>query len=140
MDKLYEKRLRRSFEKTLLDTPVPNRKIIFFPTPSGLNSKVVRVLPEPDIEPTKYVPVPKPRTLKSRVSPVSPPVPLPRSSPIPKRTDEKVQKLIDEITPFYKPEAINAFQKMRNSNRKRPGFKKQCQFICGSHRFERRSS
>ena len=52
MNKLYEKRLKRSFEKTLLDTPVPNRKIKLFPTEKGLKSKVVKVLPEPR-KPTK---------------------------------------------------------------------------------------
>ena len=62
-------RLKRSFEKTLLDTRVPNRKIKFFPTEKGLKSKVVRVLPEPELKPTKYVP-PKPEP--------EPPVPLPR--------------------------------------------------------------
>ena len=96
MDKSYEKRLKRSFGKTLLDSPVPNRKLI-------------KLLPEP-LKPTKYVapvPKPKPRTQKSRVSP---PVPLPRS--IPKPIDDKIQKFIDEIiTPLYKKEAIKSFEK-----------------------------
>ena len=66
------------------------------------------MLPEP-LMPTKYVPpvekpIPKPRTQK-------PPVPMPRSSPYPKPIAEKVKKLIDEITPYYKPEAISEFQK-----------------------------
>ena len=38
------------------------------------------------------------------------PVPLPRT--VPKPIDEKVKKLIDEITPYYKPEAIEAFNKI----------------------------
>ena len=113
MERTYRERLNRSFGKTLLDTPVPNRKIKFFPTENGLRSRVVRVLPEPDIKPEKYVPPapkpPKPRTQKSRVSP---PVSLPRSNPIPKPIDERVKKVIDLITPFYKPEAIRAFQKI----------------------------
>ena len=111
MEKPYRERLNRSFGKTLLDTPVPNRKIKFYPTKKGLKSRAVRVLPDPELKPTKYVPPadkPKPRTQKSRVSP---PVPLPRSSPIPKPIDERVQKVIDLITPFYKPEAIRTFQK-----------------------------
>ena len=70
-DKERLERLKRSFEKTLLDTRVPNRKIKFFPTEKGLKSKVVRVLPEPELKPTKYVP-PKPEREPE------PPVPLPR--------------------------------------------------------------
>ena len=83
MDKSSEKRLKRSFGKTFLDSPVPNRKIKFFPSGNKLKplkSKLIKLLPEP-LKPTKYVapaPKPKPRTQKSRVSP---PVPLPRSSP-----------------------------------------------------------
>ena len=110
----YEKRLKRSFGKTLLDSPVPNRKIKFFPSGNrlkSLKSKAVKLLPDPR-KPTKYIapaPKPEPRTQKSRVSP---PVPLPRSSPYPKPIDEEVKKFIDKITPYYKPEAISAFQKM----------------------------
>ena len=37
---------------------------------------------------------------------------MPRSSPYPKPIAEKVKKLIDEITPYYKPEALSAFQKI----------------------------
>ena len=73
-----------------------------------MKSKLIKLLPEP-LKPTKYVapaPKPKPRTQKSRVSP---PVPLPRSSPYP--IDEEVKKFIDKITPYYKPEAISAFKK-----------------------------
>ena len=125
------KRLNRSFIKTLLDSPVPNNKIKFFPSAKKLGSKLINILPEP-LKLTKYVapkPKPKPRTQKSR------PVPLPRS--IPKPIDEKVQKFIDEITSLYKPEAISAFQKNfkglqiteRNSKRKGQSFKKQCQII-----------
>ena len=40
------------------------------------------------------------------------PVPLPRTLPLPKPLDEKVKKLIVEITPYYKPEAIEAFNKI----------------------------
>ena len=39
-------RLKRSFEKTLLDTRLPdaNKKVIFYPTEKGLKSKAVRIL------------------------------------------------------------------------------------------------
>ena len=107
MDKLYEKRLKRSFGKSLLDSPVPNRKIKFFPGGNKpWKSKLIKL--EEPLEPTKYFappPKPKPRTQKSR-----PPVPMPRSSP--KQIDEEVKKFIDKITPYYKPEAISAFQKI----------------------------
>ena len=109
----YGKRLNRSFIKTLLDSPVPNKKIKFFPSAKKLGSKLINMLPEP-LKPTKYVapkPKPKPRTQKSR------PVPLPRS--IPKPIDDKVQKFIDEITPLYKPEAISAFQKILGDRKSR---------------------
>ena len=74
----------------------------------GLKSKAVKVLTE-STKPEKYIPQkPEPEP--------SPPVPLPRLSrllrSIPKPTNEEIQKFIDKITPLYKPEAINAFQKI----------------------------
>ena len=72
-----------------------------------MKSKVVKFLPEP-LKPTKYVPPQKKPTPKHRTKR---PVPMPRSSPYPKPIGEKVKKLIDEITPYYKPEAISAFPK-----------------------------
>ena len=71
------------------------------------------MLPDP-LTPTKYVPpkpTPKPRVLSKR------PVPLPRRGLLPrtrrpKPIDKKVKKLVDEITPYYKPEAIEAFNKI----------------------------
>ena len=115
MEKRINRLINKSFKKTLLDSPVPNSKIKF--SPSGetggnkLKSKLIKLLPDP-LKPTKYVspkekPVPKPRVLSK-----PPPVPLPRSSPYPKPIAEKVKKLIDEITPYYKPEAISAFNKI----------------------------
>lgn len=56
--------------------------------------------------------MPKPRTEKSR------PIPLPRSNLYPKPVAEKVKKLIDEITPYYKPEAIREFQKFLSDKKK----------------------
>ena len=50
-------------------------------------------------------PIPKPRVLSKR------PFPVPRRV-LPKPIDEKVKKLIDEITPYYKPEAIQKFNKL----------------------------
>ena len=111
MERKYAERLNKSFGKTLLDTPVPNRKIKFFPTKKGLKSRVVRVLPEPDIKPEKCVPPapkPKPRTQKSRLPP---PVPLPRSIPLPKPKEERIQKEIDKFKPIYGPEAKREFER-----------------------------
>ena len=65
-------------------------------------------MPDPELKPTKYVPI---ATLRTQKSLVPPPVPLPRSIPLPKPFDEKVNKLINEITPFYKKEAIKSFEK-----------------------------
>ena len=114
MEKRINRKINKSFEKTLLDSPVPNRKIKFLPSGNKsksksksfkrFNSKLIKLFPEP-LKPTKYVPpkpTPKPR-VKPKVIPkrrVPPPIPLP--NPI----DKKVKKLIDEITPYYKPEAI----------------------------------
>ena len=85
----------------MLDSSVPNKKIKFFrsPSQSGNKLKPLKLKSDP-LKPTKYVapqPIPKPR--KSR------PVPMPRSNLYQKPIAEKVKKLIDEITPFYKPEA-----------------------------------
>ena len=119
MEKRINRLVNKSFEKTLLDAPVPNRKIKFLPSGNKsktFKSKLIKLLPDP-LKPTKYVPpkrTPKPQ-VKPRVIPKRP-VPLPRatprSSPYPKPIDVKVKKFIDEITPFYKPEAIEAFDKI----------------------------
>ena len=77
-----------------------------------IKSKIIKLLPEP-LKPKKYQlpkPTPKPR-VKPKVTPKRP-VPLPRSCTYPKPIDEKVKKLIDEITPYYKPEAIEEFNKI----------------------------
>ena len=80
-----ENRLKNSFVGgTLLDDPI-----------SATN------LPEP-LRPTKYAPKPKPCTKNLKK-----PVPLPRRlirpiKPLPKRLQEKVKNLIDEIAPYYR--------------------------------------
>ena len=59
-------------------------------------------LPKP-LQPTPYVPrkpVPKPRTKQGRTL-----IPLQRT-PLPRKVTEKVQKLIDEIAPYYAPARI----------------------------------
>ena len=111
----------KSFEKTLLDQPVINKKVKF--SLRGNKSKLETTkLPEP-LKPTK----PKPRVKSKRPVPLPrlKPVPLPRRRPVPlqrrgsrprpkapKPIDMKVKRLIDEITPYYKPEAIEEFSKI----------------------------
>ena len=116
MEKRINRLINKSFEKTLLDRPVPNKKVKF--SLRGNKSKLETIkLPEP-LKPTQYKPpkptpkprkkpkpTPKPRVLSKR------PVPVPRRV-LPKPIDEKVKKLIDEITPYYKPEAIEEFSKI----------------------------
>ena len=116
MEKRINRLVNKSFEKRLLDSPVPNRKIKFLPSGNKskskiikpFNSEIIKLLPDP-LKPTKYVPpkpTPKPRVLSKR------PIPLLRPRPSPKPIDKKVKKLIDEITPYYKPEAIEEFNKI----------------------------
>ena len=87
MERKYAQRLKKSFQQTILDTPVP--KLSY-----SKKSKRIKALPPP-LVPTKYVapapqqPKPKPRTQKSRpVSGVNhlAPIPLPRY--IPKKVDD----------------------------------------------------
>ena len=114
MEKREKRLINKSFKKTLLDSPVPNKKIKFFPSRNKsktLKSKLIKLLPDP-LQPTKYVPPVSPPEEKLRVLSKRPPVPLPRSSPYPKPIAEKLKKLIDEITPYYKPEAISAFNEI----------------------------
>ena len=92
--------LEKSFQKTLLDAPIrtkrkriPRKVGIFF-------EKLPKAL-----EPTKYVPpkpVPPPRRKR--------PTPLPRAEKA-RVPDPRVQKLIEEIAPFYRPEAIDEFRR-----------------------------
>ena len=122
MEKRINRLINKSFKKTLLDKPVPNKKVKF--SLRGNKSKLETIkLPEP-IKPTQYKPpkpIPKPRVKSKK------PVPLPRLKPVslprrkpssrpkikaPKPIDLKVKKFIDEITPYYKPEAIESFNKI----------------------------
>ena len=61
-------------------------------------------MPKP-LEPTKYVP-PKPVAPPRRKRPT----PLPRTEKA-RVPDPRVQKLIKEIAPFYRPEAIDEFRR-----------------------------
>ena len=111
MEKRINRLRNKSFEKTLLDQPVPNKKVKFSLRENKSKLETIK-LPEP-LKPIKYIP-PKPRILSKR--PRLKPVPLPRrkpsSRPRPKPIDMKVKRLIDEITPYYKPESIEEFNKI----------------------------
>ena len=124
MEKRINRLRNKSFEKTLLDQPVPNKKVKF--SLRGNKSKLETTkLPEP-IKPTKAIqkPIPKPRVLSKRPVPLTRRGSLPRRKPssrprpkptkyiAPKPIDLKVKRLIDEITPYYKPEAIEQFSKI----------------------------
>ena len=90
--------MEKSFQKTFLDAPLRRRRRI----------KNKQIYFEPllkPLQPTPYVP-PSPK-VEGELPPTSPP----RF----KRTkvnlrDPRVQKLIEEITPFYTPEAIGEFR------------------------------
>ena len=133
MEKRINRLINKSFKKTLLDQPVPNKKVKF--SLRGNKSKLETIkLPEP-LKPTKPKPIPKPRVKSKKPVPLPrlKPVPLPRRRPLPlqrrgslprrkpssrprpkasKPIDMKVKRLIDEITPYYKPEAIEEFSKI----------------------------
>ena len=106
-----------SFGKTLLDAPirlkrkrVPGKVGIFF-----------EKLPKP-LEPTKYVP-PKPIPKLRKERPVA--LPHRRAARVP---NPSVQKLIEEITPFYTSEAIGDYRKNvtgRAKEAQREAFKKE---------------
>ena len=112
MEKRINRLRNKSFEKTLLDQPVPNKKVKF--SLRGNKSKLETIkLPEP-LKPIKYIP-PKPKSqpIKPRILPKRKPIPLSRPRPkAPKPIDMKVKRLINEITPYYKPEAIEEFNKI----------------------------
>ena len=121
----------KSFEKTLLDQPVINKKVKF--SLRGNKSKLETTkLPEP-LKPTKPKPIPKPRVKSKRPVPLPRTQSLPRRKPVPlsrrgslprrkpssrrkikapKPIEMKIKRLIDEITPYYKPEAIEEFNKI----------------------------
>ena len=90
--------MEKSFQPTLLDQPlkrkrtIKNKRIYFEPLPKPL-------------QPTPYVP-PKPTPPPRRKRPI--PLPQAEKARVP---DPRVQKLIEEIAPFYRPEAIQEFRR-----------------------------
>ena len=89
--------LENSFQKTLLDTPLKRRRRI-------KNKEIYFEPLAKPLQPTPYVPPkPTPPPRKKR------PIPLPRAERA-RVPDPRVQKLIEEIAPFYSPEAIEEFR------------------------------
>ena len=115
MEKRINRLINKSFNKTLLDEPVHDKKIKFSLRGNKLKSEIVNLLPKP-IKPTKATPKPIPKPRKNPPRPIPKPrvkskrpIPLQRTRQLP---NPKVKKLIDEITPYYKPEVIEAFNKI----------------------------
>ena len=136
MEKRINRLRNKSFEKMILDRPVHNKKVKF--SLRGNKSKLETTkLPEP-IKPTKYKPIEEPieelppphrvprlkKILKAIKPAPLPPLPLQRRGSLPRRKpssrprpkapkpiEMKIKRLIDEITPYYKPEAIEEFSK-----------------------------
>ena len=94
------KKGRMNFGKTLLEAPIKRKPIV------RDNKFYLVPLPKP-LQPTPYEPpkpVSKPRQRKKA------PIALPRNR-LPMKVRENVKKLIDEISPYYSPEAISQFKK-----------------------------
>ena len=86
MEKRINRLINKSFKKTLLDQPVPNKKVKF--SLRGNKSKLETIkLPEP-IKPTQPTPTPKPlpkTTPKPQVLSKRKPLPLFRRGSLPRR-------------------------------------------------------
>ena len=91
--------LQSSFQPILLDAPIRTRRKRI----PGIVGIFFEKLPKP-LEPAKYVP-PKPIPKPKKKRPVA--LPRRRAARVP---NPSVQKLIEEITPFYRPEAIGEFR------------------------------
>ena len=90
-----------NFEKTLLDAPIKPKSTV-------RDNKFYLVPLQKPLKPTPYVPLkPKPKQRRLRIVA---PVALPRNR-LPMKVNKKVKKLIDEIRPYYTPEAISQFKK-----------------------------
>ena len=85
MERKNRERLKKSFQKTLLDTPVP---LLSY----SKKSKRIKALPPPLI-PTTYVPLP-PVPKKRKLRPFA----MPRS--LVKKVPEKIQKILIQSNPI----------------------------------------
>ena len=92
--------MEKSFQPTLLDQPLKRKRRI-------KNKQLYLVPLAKPLRPTPYVPPkPTPPPRKKR------PIPLHRAEKA-RVPDPRVQKLIEEIAPFYSPEAIREFQRAK---------------------------
>ena len=109
MEKRINRLRNKSFEKTLLDSPVVNYKSRISLKGNKPKLEIIRKLPK-SLTPTpiKQTPKPKSQPRKPRIQPKRIPSSRPKA---PKPKDTKVKKFIDEMTPNYKPEAIEEFSK-----------------------------
>ena len=96
MEKRINRLRNKSFEKMILDQPVPNVKVKFSLRGNKPKLETIRLLPEP-LKPTKPKPVPKPRVKSKR------PVPLPRQGSLPRRRPVPRRRPKIYIAPKPKP-------------------------------------
>ena len=107
MEKRINRLRNKSFEKTLLDSPVVNYKSRISLKGNKPKLEIIRKLPKPlTPTPIKQTPKPKSQPRKPRIQPKRIPSSRPKA---PKPKDLKVKKFIDEMAPNYKPEAIEEF-------------------------------
>ena len=107
MEKRINRLRNKSFEKTLLDSPVVNYKSRISLKGNKPKLEIMRKLPKPlTPTPIKQTPKPKSQPRKPRIQPKRIPSSRPKA---PKPIDKKVKKFIDEMAPNYKPEAIEEF-------------------------------
>ena len=108
MEKRLIKLRDKSFKKSLLDRPVPNLKSSISLRDNIPKLEIIKSLPKP-LQPTKYKPpIPKLRAVpksKLRIKPKT------ISKPRVKKVDNDIKKFIDKIAPYYKPKAIQEFNK-----------------------------
>ena len=120
MEQKYAQRLKRSFQQTILDTPVPKLHVSY-----SKKSKRIKALPPPLVPKKAEKPVPKPRVKKPVPKPrvlSKRPVPVPRSTTYPKPVKNQVKEFIAKITPYYRPEAIIKFDKELKDKKKSPSY------------------
>ena len=100
MEKRINRLKNKSFEKMILDQPVPNKKVKFSLRGNKLKLDTIRLLPEP-LKPTKYTP-PKP-TPKPRSKSTPKPTPKPTKRPVPLQRQGSLPRRRPKITPKPKP-------------------------------------
>ena len=86
MEKRINRLRNKSFEKTLLDRPVPNKKVKFSLRGKIPKLEIIKLLPDP-IKPTKAIPKLRVKPKRQLPKPIKPtkatpkPIPKPRKNP-----------------------------------------------------------